>query len=43
MRLTGSMRVTKRTWYDYGGFRMNACWRRQVRGAWHYFIQIHHY
>jgi hypothetical protein len=43
MRLTGSMRVTKRSWYAYGGFRSNDCWRRQVRGAWQYFIQITHY
>lgn len=37
----GSMRVSKRTWYDQGGFRNPRCWRRQPRGrGWIYYIQI---
>ena len=43
MRMTGSMRVTKRAWYASGGFQSNQHWRRQVRGVWHYFVQITHY
>ena len=36
----GSWRTSKRNWYAMGGFRNSLCWRRQVRGVWHYFINM---
>lgn len=30
-------KVSKRTWYALGGFQNDQLWRRQVRGAWHYY------
>jgi hypothetical protein len=40
MTKIGSVRVTKRDWYANGGFRNSSCWRRQVRGVWHYYINV---
>jgi hypothetical protein len=37
---TGSIRVSKKDWYLNGGFANSRCWRRQVRGAWHYFMTL---
>ncbi len=35
----GAQRVTKREWYDLGGFANSKCFRKQARsGAWQYFI-----
>lgn len=36
----GSLRLDKRSWYDQGGFRNPRLWRRQVRGAWHYYKRM---
>ena len=36
----GYWRTSKRNWYESGGFRNSLCWRRQVRGAWQYFINL---
>lgn len=31
-------RITKRQWYDKGGFANSKLWRRQAKsGAWQYF------
>lgn len=35
----GAMRVSKRDWYANGGFKNPLCFRRHVRGAWHYYIR----
>jgi hypothetical protein len=42
MSKNGSMRVSKREWYDrWGGFANPMCWRRQLRtGAWCYFVRV---
>ncbi len=35
----GARRVTKREWYDLGGFANSKCFRKQARsGAWQYFV-----
>jgi hypothetical protein len=39
MARAGYARVTKRRWLDAGGLSNPRCYRRQVRGAWHYFIE----
>ena len=40
--MIGSQRVTKRHWYDVGGFANPRCWRRQRKGrGWEYYI--YHY
>lgn len=36
----GSMRVTKRTWYDQGAFANSRCWRRHNGRSWIYYITI---
>lgn len=33
----GSVRLTKRQWYDAGGFSESRCWRRMRSGSWQYF------
>lgn len=39
--MLGSMKVSKRDWYDvHGGLENPKCWRRQARGAWQYFVRI---
>ena len=39
--IVGSMCVSRRTWYDQGGFANSKCWRRQPKGAgWRYYIMI---
>lgn len=40
MASLNAMRVSKRRWYDLGGFCNSACWRRQVGGAWHYYVNL---
>lgn len=37
--MTGSDRVTKRHWYDLGGFANPRCWRRHVAGIWRYYVR----
>lgn len=37
--MTGHTRVTKRQWYAAGALSNPRCWRRQVGGAWHYYIE----
>ncbi len=34
-----SSRVSKRAWYDLGGFKNSRCWRRMKSGAWQYFYR----
>lgn len=34
-------RVTRREWYDLGGFANSRCWRRARRnGVWQYFVNL---
>ena len=41
MRTLGSMRVTKRAWYDHwGGFANSRCWRRDTNRGWQYFVHM---
>ena len=35
--ITGRTRITKREWYALGGFANSKLFRKQVRGAWHYY------
>lgn len=35
----GFMRVTRTVWYAAGGFANSHCSRRQVGGAWSYWIR----
>jgi hypothetical protein len=37
--MLGSERVSKRSWYNRGGFSNPRCWRRMVSGGWHYFYR----
>ena len=37
---TGVARVSKRTWYGYGGFANTALWRRMRRGVWQYYVDV---
>lgn len=39
MSTIGSERVSKKTWYHFGGFANPRCWRRQIGGAWHYYYR----
>lgn len=35
------MRVDKRTWYDRGGFKNSACFRRQRKNSgWTYWVDV---
>lgn len=34
------MRVTKRTWYDKGGFKNSALFRRHTKRGWSYWIDV---
>lgn len=38
--MAGSIRVTKREWYEAGGFANSRCWRRQYRGSWQYYMTL---
>ena len=40
--MRGSIKVTKREWYDvYGGLTNSRCWRRQNKsGVWSYYVTI---
>lgn len=41
--MTGAARVSKRRWYELGGFRNSACFRRQRPGrGWEYFVSLEH-
>lgn len=36
-----AMKVTKRTWYNAGGFANSRCFRRQKKGSgWAYYIDM---
>lgn len=39
MSTIGSERITKKVWYQCGGFSNSRCWRRMVGGAWHYYYR----
>lgn len=33
-----ALRISKREWYALGGFKNSRLWRRQVGGAWIYYM-----
>lgn len=36
----GSARITKRRWYNMGGFANPLCWRRHNGYGWRHFIRV---
>lgn len=40
MTRSHSLRITKREWYDLGGFKSTNCWRRQRGSCWAYYVVI---
>lgn len=38
--MIGFLRVSRRRWYDLGGFANPRCVRRSIGAYWRYFIRI---